>query len=121
MSTAVVVGCVWGIFITRFIWPISARDKLKSGLCVLWLRMSLIFKRDPLAMFLLGIPRSSYMDIREESSLQRFLSNLDGLRQAANSEFEFRGPFPDEIIGRILERTGRMLSSFHAMNVVISA
>ncbi|WPH00318.1 Hypothetical protein R9X50_00314300 [Acrodontium crateriforme] len=117
---AVIVGCIWGIFITRFIWPISARKKLKSGLCVLWLRMGLIWKRDPLAMFLLGEPRSSYMDIREEASLQSFLLSLDSLRQAAKSEFEFKGPFPDEIIGRIIERTGRMLSSFHAMNVVIS-
>ncbi|KAK4545151.1 hypothetical protein LTR36_003702 [Oleoguttula mirabilis] len=117
---AVVVGCLWAIVVTRFIWPISARRKLKDGLCILWLRMSLVWKRDPLAMFLLGEPRSSYMDIREESGLQSFLSNLEGLRKAAISEFELRGPFPDEIIGRILERTGRMLDAFHAMNVVIS-
>ncbi|KAK5115202.1 hypothetical protein LTR85_009960 [Meristemomyces frigidus] len=117
---AVVVGCLWAIVITRFIWPISARRKLKDRLCVLWLRMSLVWKRDPLAMFLLGEPRSSYMDIREESSLQTFLSNIESLRKAAKSEYELRGPFPDKIIGRILERTGRMLDAFHAMNVVIS-
>lgn len=117
---AVVVGCLWAIVITRFIWPISARRKLKDGLCILWLRMSLVWKRDPLAMFLLGEPRSSYMDIREESGLQSFLSNLEGLRKAAKSEYELRGPFPDKIIGRILERTGRMLDAFHAMNVVIN-
>ena len=117
---AVVIGCIWAIVVTRFIWPISARDKLKNGLCILWLRMGLVWKRDPLALFLLGAPRSSYMDIREESSLQAFLSNLEGLRKAASSEYELRGPFPTEIIGRVLERTGRMLDAFHAMNVVIS-
>ncbi|KAK3674504.1 hypothetical protein LTR78_005590 [Recurvomyces mirabilis] len=117
---AVIVGCLWAIVITRFIWPISARRKLKDGLCVLWLRMGLVWKRDPLAMFLLGEPRSSYMDIREEATLQSFLSNLEGLRKAATSEWELRGPFPDKLIGRILERTGRMLDAFHAMNVVIS-
>jgi len=117
---AVVVGCIWGIVVVRVIWPISARKKLKDGMCVLWLRMSLIWKRDPLAMFLLGEPRSAYMDIREESSLQAFLANLEGLRKAAASEYELRGPFPDKITGRILERTGRMLDAFHAMNVVIS-
>ncbi|KAK5114445.1 hypothetical protein LTR62_002380 [Meristemomyces frigidus] len=117
---AVIVGCIWAIAITRFIWPISARRKLKHGLCVLWLRMSLVWKRDPLAMFLLGEPRSSYMDIREESTLQLFLSNLEGLRKAAGGEWELRGPFPDKTIGKILERTGRMLDAFHAMNVVIS-
>ncbi|EMC96028.1 hypothetical protein BAUCODRAFT_71630 [Baudoinia panamericana UAMH 10762] len=117
---AVIVGCIWAVIVTRFIWPISARRKLKDGLCVLWLRMGLVWKRDPLAMFLLGEPRSSYMDIREEALLQAFLSNLEGLRKAAESEFELRGPFPDKIIGTVLEHTGRMLDSFHAMNVVIS-
>jgi len=117
---AVIVGCIWAIIVTRFIWPISARQKLTNGLCVLWLRMGLVWKRDPLAMLLLGEPRSSYMDIREESLLQSFLSNLDELRKAAASEYELRGPFPDKIIGGILERTGLMLDAFHAMNVVIS-
>ena len=51
---AVCVGTLWAIIVTRFIWPISARSKLKDGLCILWLRMSLVWKRDPLAMFLLG-------------------------------------------------------------------
>lgn len=117
---SVMVGCVWAIFITRIIWPISARRKLKHGMCVLWLRMSLIWRRDPLAMFLLGEPKSSYMDIREEAELQNFLSHLDSLRQAAKSEFELRGPFPDKIMGRIIEKTRLMLEAFHAMNVVIS-
>lgn len=117
---AVIAGCLWGIFITRAIWPISARQKLKNGICVLWLRMSMIWKRDPLAMFLLGEPQSSYMDIREEAELQSFLAYLETLRKAAKSEFELQGPFPDKIVGRILERTGRMLDNFHAMNVVIS-
>jgi len=116
---AVIVGTLWAIIIVRFVWPISARAKLKHGLSLLWLRMSLVWRRDPLALFLLGAPRSSYMDIREEAALQAFLANLSSLRKAANSEYELRGPFPDAIMGRILERTGRMLDSFHAMNVVI--
>jgi hypothetical protein len=117
---AVVVGTLWAIIVCRVFWPISARRKLKDGLCVLWLRMSLVWKRDPLAMFLLGEPRSSYMDIREEAALHSFLSYLDSIRGAAVSEFELRGPFPDKIVSRIIERTRRMLDAFHAMNVVIT-
>lgn len=117
---SVIAGCLWGVCITRFIWPISARRKFHNGLCVLWLRMSLIWKRDPLAMILLGEPKSHYMDIREEAELQLFLSYLDSLRQAAVSEFELRGPFPNVIFGRIVDRTRQMLESFHAMNVVIA-
>ena len=59
------------------------------------------------------------MDIREEAELHAFLSYLDTLRGPAQSEFELRGPFPDEIVGRIIERTRRMLDAFHAMNVII--
>jgi hypothetical protein len=117
---SVIVGVIWGIVITRLIWPISARQKLRDGLCILWLRMCLIWKRDPLAIYLLGEPKSSYMDIREAAELQSFLTFLDSLRKAAASEFELRGPFPDKITGRIVERTRSMLDSFHAMNVVMT-
>jgi hypothetical protein len=117
---SVIVGVIWGIVVTRLIWPISARQKLRDGLCILWLRMCLIWKRDPLAIYLLGEPKSSYMDIREGAELQSFLTFLDSLRKAAASEFELRGPFPDKITGRIVERTRTMLDSFHAMNVVMT-
>ena len=73
---SVIVGIIWGVIVTRVLWPISARKKLKEGLCVLWLRMSLIWKRDPLAMFLLGEPASTYMDIREEALQFRFFPNV---------------------------------------------
>lgn len=29
---AVMVGCIWGIIVTRLIWPISARQKVKDGI-----------------------------------------------------------------------------------------
>ncbi|KAK5168811.1 uncharacterized protein LTR77_006120 [Saxophila tyrrhenica] len=117
---AVIVGTIWAIVVCRVIWPISARQKLKDGPCILWLRMALVWKRDPLALLLLGEPRSSYMDIREEAELHSFLSYLDSIRGAASSEFQLRGPFRDKPVSRIIERTRRMLDAFHTMNVVIS-
>ena len=45
---AVTVGVVWGIFINRMIWPISARLQLRKGLSVLWLKMAMIWSQDPL-------------------------------------------------------------------------
>ncbi|KAF4548890.1 putative fusaric acid resistance protein [Elsinoe fawcettii] len=117
---SVMIGCLWAILITRVIWPISARKKLKEGICLLWLRMGLIWKRDPLGLLLSGVPSSKVTDIREEADLQTFLSSLDGLKGAAKSEFELRGPFPDKAFARILERTQRMLDNFHGMNVVIT-
>lgn len=59
------------------------------------------------------------MDLREEFELQRFLSTLENLLVSAKSEFELKGPFPDEQYGRILKCTSRILDAFHAMNIVI--
>lgn len=116
---AVLCGCIWGLIITRVVWPISARQKLKDGLSLIWLRMGLIWKRDPLTMFIDGEHPHYYMNLREEFELRRFLSMLEKLRDNAKSEFELKGPFPDKVYGRILNSTGRMLDAFHAMNVVI--
>ena len=116
---AVLSGCIWGLIITRLVWPISARQKLKDGLSLIWLRMGLIWKRDPLAMFIDGEHPNYYMNLREEFELQKFLSTLEKMRESAKFEFELKGPFPDKVYGRILKSTGRMLDAFHAMNVVI--
>ena len=117
---AVMTGCIWGIIVTRVIWPISARRRVKKGMALLWLKMGLIWKRGPLSFILKDTdPPTSYMSYREQLELQRYLAHLDTLRNSATSEFELKGPFPDKSFKVILEATGRMLDSFHAMNVVI--
>ncbi|KAF2402531.1 hypothetical protein EJ06DRAFT_528642 [Trichodelitschia bisporula] len=119
---AVLIGCLWGLVVSRLIYPISARRNLRDGLAVLWLRMGLIWKRDPLTILVEGDdgrPRAAYMDIREAIGLQRFLTHLEGLRGSARHEFELRGPFPDRLMNSVLDATSRMLAAFHAMNVVI--
>jgi hypothetical protein len=117
---SVAAGCLWGIVVTRLIWPISARKKVKDGTALLWLRMGLIWKRDPLQVLIDGPSRSSYIDIKESIQLRRFLARLDSLRDSATHEYDLRGPFPDQIYRQILESTGRMLGAFYAMHVVIS-
>ena len=116
---AVLSGCLWALVVTRFVWPISARSKFKDGLSLLWLRMGLIWKRDPLSTLLEGESSNAYMNLGEEFDLQRFLSRLEALRSAAASEFELSGSFPNATYGKVLRSTGRMLDAFHAMNVLI--
>ncbi|KAL3424390.1 hypothetical protein PVAG01_03671 [Phlyctema vagabunda] len=116
---AVFLGILWGLVITRIIWPISARRKFKTGLSILWLRMGLIWKRDPLSMLLEGESSHAYMNLREEFALQGYIARLDGLRSAAMSEFELRGPFRSKEYARVMEATTKMLDAFHAMNVII--
>ncbi|KAI9048648.1 hypothetical protein LZ554_007479 [Drepanopeziza brunnea f. sp. 'monogermtubi'] len=116
---AVLAGCLWGLVITRILWPISARKKFQDGLSLLWLRMGLIWKRDPLSTLLEGESQNEYMDLREEFALHQYVLRLDSLRSSAISEFELRGPFPAVPYKKILESTSKMLDAFHAMNVVI--
>lgn len=121
---AVMAGCIWGIIVTRIIWPISARRKVKKGTSLLWLKMGLIWKRGPLKMLLESNegdarPTQSYMLEREETELRRFLNHLETLRTSAAAEFELRGPFPDQSFKIILGATSRILDSFHAMNTII--
>lgn len=69
---AVFIGVIWGMIITRIIWPVSARKKFQDGLSLLWLRMGLIWKRDPLAAVLEGDSPVPYMNLREEFALHRY-------------------------------------------------
>lgn len=116
---AVLSGCLWGIIVTRVIWPISARNKLKDGLSLLWLQMSLIWKRDPLSTMVDGKPAAVYLSSREKLQIERFLSHLEALQTAAKSEFELKSPFPEAAWRNLLSRTRTMLNAFYAMNLEI--
>ncbi|KAF2747172.1 hypothetical protein M011DRAFT_468061 [Sporormia fimetaria CBS 119925] len=117
---AVMTGCIWGIIVTRVIYPISARRRVKKGLSLMWLKMGLIWKRGPLRTALAN-PDSvaGFMTRHEELELRRFWTYLDTMRASATYEFELRGPFPDQSFKLILEATERILDSFHAMNVIV--
>ena len=118
--TSVIVGCIWGLIITRAVWPISARQKVKEGLSLIWLRMGMIWKRDPLTILLEGnTDVHPYMNLTEEFKLQRFVRKLQALVDSAKSEFELRGPFPHAVYSKIVNSTVHMMDVFHEMNVVI--
>lgn len=76
---SVLTGVLWGLIIARVIWPISARQKFKDGLSLLWLRMGLIWKRDPLSELLEGESAESYLNLREELSLQQYGNTMAAL------------------------------------------
>ncbi|KAI8630001.1 ribosomal protein L19 [Xylariaceae sp. FL1651] len=116
---AVGIGIIWGLIICRLIWPIPARKKFKEGLAVLYLQMGLIWKRGPLAILLRNDAAfTSYMRFGEQAAMQRYATQLQTLRVAANNEYELRGPFPFEAYGRIMASTQRILDAFHAMSLV---
>ncbi|EPS37915.1 hypothetical protein H072_8348 [Dactylellina haptotyla CBS 200.50] len=120
---SVLAGVTWGLIISRYVWPISARKKLRDGLSVLWLRMALIWKRDPLsALTEAPVPSdvAAYMNITEEIHLQRALLRLQSLLTQIPFEFRLKGPFPVEDFAEILTNTQSMLDAFHGMSVIIA-
>ncbi|KUI73052.1 hypothetical protein VM1G_08196 [Cytospora mali] len=117
-ALAVSAGILWGLIICRLVWPISARNKFREGISVLYLQMGLIWKRGPLAMLLRSDCSRSYLRSGEQAALQRYASRLEVFRQSAVSEFELRGPFPHEATGRIMRSTNRLLDAFYAMSLV---
>ena len=118
---AILLGCAGGLVVTRLIWPISARKKVRLGLSLLWLRMALVWKRGPLSVLTNADEAPpNYMDIRQEANLRTYVDTLDTLRKDAESEITLKGPFPREGFDALLKSTGRMLDAFHALNIVIS-
>lgn len=116
---AVLSGCIWGVIITRVIWPISARERLKHSLSVLWLRLSMIWKRDPLSAMITTGNSVAYMSTREKLVIERFVARIESFRASARSEFGLKRPFPDAIYTNIINRTRTMVDAFHAMNLAL--
>ncbi|KAM7217807.1 Fusaric acid resistance protein-like domain containing protein [Rhypophila decipiens] len=115
---AVTAGILWGLFVCRLIWPISARRKFKEGLSMLYLQMGLIWKRGPLAILLRSDCSRSYLKTGEQAALMKYANRLDALRASAANEFELRGPFPSERSAKLMKCTHRLLDAFHAMSLV---
>ncbi|OJJ04565.1 hypothetical protein ASPVEDRAFT_54703 [Aspergillus versicolor CBS 583.65] len=117
---AVFSGCIWGIIITRFIWPISARKRLKDGLALLWLRMSLIWKSGPLSATHRFKQSTEFVSARDKLEVERFLAHLESLQVSARSEFQLKQAFPDTVYTNLLRRTRSMVDSFVAMNLELA-
>ncbi|PNY25108.1 Uncharacterized protein TCAP_04950 [Tolypocladium capitatum] len=115
---AVTLGILWGMVVCRLLWPISARRKFREGLSVLYLQLGLIWKRGPLGILVESDNTLAYMREGEQAALQRYAFKLESLRDAAQSEFELRGPFPHAAYGRIMHSTKHILDGFYAMRLI---
>ncbi|KAI5807445.1 Fusaric acid resistance protein-like-domain-containing protein [Peziza echinospora] len=117
---SVIIGVAWGVFVNQYIWPISARTKLRKGLSVLWLRMALIWKRDPLLLTIGGQVEKQYMSIKEERALQSALLRLSSLIAQAPNEFRLKGPFPVGEYQKIIAANQSILDACHGLSMMIS-
>ncbi|KAE8378162.1 Fusaric acid resistance protein-like-domain-containing protein [Aspergillus bertholletiae] len=115
---AVLSGCIWGIIVTRGIWPISARKKLRSTLKVVWLQLGRVWESDPLARRITNpADVAVYMPPGDRLKIQGLLSDLENLRIAARYEIELNAPFPDVAYGKIIQHTQSIVDDLHALDL----
>ncbi|KAJ5360187.1 hypothetical protein N7517_009378 [Penicillium concentricum] len=118
---SVTSGCIWGIIITRGIWPIRAWTKLNNTLHLLWLRLLFVWESDPLST--IGIAEGNtlgcFMTSPDKLEIERLFSQLERLRTSARSEFEFKRPFPDAAYGNIIRRTRSIVDNLYSLDLIL--
>lgn len=119
---SVIAGNIWGIIITRGIWPIRARTKLDETLQSLWLQLALIWESDPLNTISRGHADTPvlYLNSRDKAEIEHLLSQLEPMQTSARSEFELRNPFPDAAYSNVIRWTRDIVDNFHSLDLVLA-
>ncbi|ODQ65942.1 hypothetical protein NADFUDRAFT_24043 [Nadsonia fulvescens var. elongata DSM 6958] len=122
---SVMMGILWAMFITNFIWPNLARKNLKRGLSILWLRMGLIWKNDPLRHDTSALDITPQVigyrlsGLKHQEELQQTMIELEELLSQAPKEYRLKGPFPVKLYTNILDSSQKLIDSFQNINVMI--
>ncbi|KAJ5471383.1 hypothetical protein N7530_008740 [Penicillium desertorum] len=118
---SVTSGCIWGVIITRGIWPIRAWTKLNNTLHLLWLRLLFVWESDPLSA--IAMPEENtpacFVNAQAKSEIEGLLSQLEHLRTSARSEFELKKPFPDGAYNIIIRRTRSIVDNFYSLDLIL--
>ncbi|KAK9354983.1 hypothetical protein V1523DRAFT_424571 [Lipomyces doorenjongii] len=103
-------------------WPNSARAELKRKLGILWIRLGLIWKSDPLSKISLlqdSISQSQYIGLQEEQNLAKSCLKLRDLIAQAGKEFRLKGQYPIQQYNVIIGVTEEILDAYHNVNTMI--
>ncbi|ANZ77101.1 BA75_04157T0 [Komagataella pastoris] len=114
------LGVVWAMVITLLFFPNSARSRLRKGLCVLWLRMGIIWNSDPLSYKYDEFTQENKMvGIADRKAIRRIIAELEVCLKQAPKELRLKGPFPQDIYTRLLKSTHKIMDAFENMNSII--
>ncbi|KAI9269284.1 Fusaric acid resistance protein-like-domain-containing protein [Phascolomyces articulosus] len=126
---AIIVGVLFGLFMSSYVWPYEARTELRKSLSDLLIQLGWVYRK--LLAVYVQPPDVQSLSIRQERDIatqnfmalelkiQRSLSELAVLLSHAPNEFRLKGPFPVESYRLMLRSCRNIADKFLAMRTVI--
>lgn len=122
-GVAVFVGVSFGMLVSWYVWPFTARRALRIGLSNVLFDIGLLYGK------LVSILNNSSSDLTEKSALKKFfdseltlrlaLAECNSLLALTDHEPRMKGRFPKEVYAEILESCGNVLDKLISMRVAI--
>lgn len=116
---AVSFGVFWALLVTTTLLPVTARDRLKKGLAVVWLRMGLIWKKGPLCIEKNAYQQDRLQGLHGLPECHAIVGELRVLLKQAPMEMRMKGPFPLESYSKLISGTESILDSYENINSLI--
>ncbi|CAD6565032.1 MAG: hypothetical protein CYPHOPRED_005032 [Cyphobasidiales sp. Tagirdzhanova-0007] len=146
-TVSVVAGTIWGVIVTRYVFPSEARKEMRSGLSELLLNAAYFYQClneyisrgdghpsaetdatadddsptsefTPLLAGSADIEKATKRFIKMEMNLQVSLIKLSVLIDHAKHEPRLKGPFPAQPYESVLQASQRLFDALHAMRAV---
>ncbi|CAN6673243.1 hypothetical protein TRVA0_048S00474 [Trichomonascus vanleenenianus] len=109
-------GTLWAVLITMFVFPNSARRRLRDLVAVQWLRMGISWKADPLR----NEGSKGIIGLKGELDFQSTMIELYTLLSQAPREVRLKGPYPSRQYKSILLSTQHILDAYQNLSVMVA-
>lgn len=121
---SVSVGVLWALIMASCFLPNSARARLKTGLTILWLRMGVIWKSNPLdykesLIGNQGDKEYRLIGLKDENEISDLLNECETLLKQAPLEFRLKGSFPKSTYSKLLVKTSSIIDAFQNINLMV--
>lgn len=110
----IVAGVLWALIMTISFLPITARNRLKRGLSLLWLRLGVIWNSDPLQR-----KEDQLVGLADQRGINQVMRELELLVKQAPKETRLKGRFRLDIYKKLMKSTEKVIDAFQNMNTMI--
>ncbi|KAJ8663220.1 hypothetical protein O0I10_001397 [Lichtheimia ornata] len=107
------LGVVFGLVVTAYIWPYSARVELRKGLSDLLIRLSWVYKH-------LSMTQDQREMLHHQTECQQSLIHLRDLLVHAPSEPRLKGTFPAAAYDTLLTTCQNIMDKFVSLGIVVA-